>query len=398
MYTTDNRRRIRLGIVSPTPPRPCPVAAYTDELCRMLPLVAPRIGLTVYAIDHGDGRPTTAGRPAAGSIAADDPSAYRRAGQRLRRLGVDVALLEVAPGSAGGPHGRYLLGLTDELTRVGVPYLVAAHQVRQSPPPDDANMLSALCRNAAGVVVSSNSARQALAAGRIVAPRRVAVVPLRPAPELLVRPSAGTRPDVLAGAGAGPVLVTRGHLFPARGIETVVAALPRLAVAHPDIRYVVAGRSLATPVRRTGPDRYRRAVVDTARALGVADRLVLLDTDLPVRDTAALLHATDVYVAPDLDLGRTDDAPLADAVALGLRVVATATPYAREVVGAVVAPGDPVALADAVERALTGPAPERSPWSSVRAAEQIAGLVGLVASPRSAEPHPAPTAGRWTAA
>jgi glycosyltransferase involved in cell wall biosynthesis len=410
MFTTDNPRRlprrqtnclsrIRLAIVSPTPPRPCPVATYTDELCRMLPAVAPRIGLTVYAIDHGDGRPTIAGRPVPGSIAVDDPSAYRRAGQRLQRLGADVVLIEVGPGTAGGPHGRYLLGLTDELTRLGVPYLVAPHQVRPSPSPDDANMLSALCRNAVGVVALSDSARRALASSRIVAPRRVAVVPSRPAPELLIPPRG--RPAALAGCGAGPVLLTMGHLSPARGVDTVIAALPALAAAHPGIRYVVSGRTLASATR-AGSGRYRRALVDAARALRVDHRLIIVDRDLPLMDAAALLHAADVYVAPDLDLGRTDDGPLANAVALGLRVVATNTPFAEELLGdqpdAVVAPGDPGALAGAVERVLATARPAASHRSSAHTAEQIAGLVALVASPRPAPPLKTPATRRRTAA
>ena len=47
-------------------------------------VVAPRIALTVFAIDHGDGPPAIDGRRVEGTIAADDPSAYRRAGQPSR--------------------------------------------------------------------------------------------------------------------------------------------------------------------------------------------------------------------------------------------------------------------------------------------------------------------------
>jgi len=401
MFTTDNRRRIRLAIVSPTPPRPCPVAAYTDELCRMLPTVAPRISLTVYTIDHGDGRPTAGGRRVEGSIAADDPSAYRRAGQRLRRLGADVVLLEVGPGTAGGPHGRYLLGLTDELTRLGVPYLVAAHHVRPSPRPDDADALSALCRPAAGVVVSSASARAALVASRIVPPKRVAVVPAGPAPELLLRP-AGQRSTTRFHFDTGPVLATMGHLSPARGIEVAVAALPLLTATYPGVRYVVAGRTLAALARSAAHDPYRRKVVRAAESWGVAGRLVLLDEDLSAADRVSLLHATDVYVAPDLDVGRTDDAPLTDAVGTGLRVVASRTPYVAETLGdrpaAVVRAGDPAALATAVGRVLAAPAPAPGHRTSVHTAEQIAGLVALVALPRPASPRREPAAGRRSAA
>jgi len=45
-------------------------------------------------------------------------------------VGLTVAvLLQFGPGAAGGPHGRYLLGLTDELSRQHLPYLVTLHGI-----------------------------------------------------------------------------------------------------------------------------------------------------------------------------------------------------------------------------------------------------------------------------
>jgi glycosyltransferase involved in cell wall biosynthesis len=394
MYHTDNRRRIRLAIVSPCPPQASPVAVRTDELCRMLRVVAPRIALSVWAIDGGDGSASTAGdMPVAGRMTSDDPSAYPRAAQRLRRLGVNVALLVFGHGTAGGPHGRYILGLTDELARQGVPYLVALDDVRHSPLPDDADVITALCRPAAGVIVASGSARTALIRNRLVAPRRVAVVPQGAPPELLHprghdTPAVGL-PPALADLPAGPLLSTIGHLRPAKGIEVAIAALPTIATRHPDLSYVVAGRTHAVQARLAG-ERYRGALLRAAEASGVANLVHLLDADLARPDLAALLHATDVYVGSDLDRGRTSSDSLGYALAAGCRVVTTDHPYARETVpdgaGVVVAPGDPTALAAAVNRLLDNPtrragsAPAVS-VSSIFAAEQIAGLVALVASP-----------------
>jgi glycosyltransferase involved in cell wall biosynthesis len=389
MYHADNRHRIRLAVVSLCPPQPSPVAVRTDELCRMLRVVAPRIALSVWAVDRGDGLVPTAGEiPVAGVIAAEDPSAYRRAGQRLRRLGVNVALLMFGHGTAGGPHGRFILGLTDELTRLQLPYLVALDDIHPSPRPDDADVITALCRSAAGVIVTSGCARAALVRNRLVPPAKIAVVPPGAPPELLHLPGHDAPAAGLPHPPAGPLLTTIGHLRPIKGIEVAIAALPMIAKSHPDVRYTVAGRTHAEQARLAG-EWYRAALLRAADAFGVADRLHLVDADLARPDLAALLHTTDVYIASDLDRGRTSSDSLGYALAAGCPVVTTDHPFARETVtdgaGVIIAPGDPAALAAAVDRLLDEPAQRIAPPparpSSISTAEQIAGLVDLIATP-----------------
>jgi glycosyltransferase involved in cell wall biosynthesis len=373
------------------------VATYTDELIRMLRAVAPEVVPSLWAIARGEAAtladeapPVAGGLPAAGVIAFDDPSAYRRAGLRLSRVGSSAALLQFGPGTAGGPHGRYLLGLADELKRQHLPYLVTLHGVRPTTRPDDADVAAALCRNAAGVIVLSQSARSALVHNRIAASGRIAVVPQGAPPELVRtgRPpdeSAQVGPaitDALARISGGPVLTTIGHLRPAKGIEVAVTALPLIAERHPGVRYVVAGRTLDDQLRLSG-EWYRETLARIAETLGVAERLILVDADPTPADLAALLRATDVYLAPDVDRGRTSGGSLGYALAAGRPVVAAANPFANEVVpargGLVVAPGDPTALAAAADTLITDPVTGAGRWpSSIATAEQIAGLVGLI--------------------
>jgi polysaccharide biosynthesis protein PslF len=394
MRALPKPRRIRLAIVSPCPPRTCPVAMYTDELARTLRTVAPEIALSLWAIGPADGatedtagagHPAAGGLPASGVIPIDDPSAYRRAGQSLHRLGAHAALLEYGPGDAGGPHGRHLLGLTDELVRLNVPYLVTLHGVRRAMRPDDADMAAALSRHAAGVIVLSQSARAALVRNRLAAPERVAVVAQGAPPELLRANAADPGPVIaraLSNVRDGPLLTTIGHLRPAKGVEVGVTALPLIAARHPGVRYVVAGRTHDGQLRMAG-EWYRGALVRAAESIGVADRLILVDADPAPANLSALLHATDVYLATDLDRGRTSAGSLSYALAAERRVVAAANPFAREVVpsrgGMLVPPGDPAAVAAAVDQLLDQPDCGQSRWpSSIAMAEQIAGLVNLI--------------------
>lgn len=391
--TARTSQPVRVAVVSPCPPGAGPVAAHTAELIRMLRAVAPGIAPSLWTIAPDGEHPGRAGTAVDGVIVRDDPSAYHRAAARLQRLGTRAAVVQFGPGTAGGPHGRYVLGLGDELHRLGVPYLVTLHGLRPSMRPDEADVVRALCRPAAGVIVLSRSARAAVVHNRLAPPERVAVVAAGAPPELTAPAGAGdpAGPPVAAApagdgplaevgpllAGAGPLLATVGLVRPQTGVEVAVAALPLLAPDRPGVRYAVvgpAGARYATDLRRLAHD------------LGVADRFLLVDTEPGPADLAALLRATDVYLEPDLDRGRTDSGPLGCALAAGRRVVVTDSPFGREVVpatgGLLVPPGDPAALAAAAGRLLDSPPPPTARWpSSAVTAEQIAGLVGLVLGP-----------------
>ena len=147
----------------------------------------------------------------------------------------------------------------------------------------------------------------------------------------------------------GPILLTVARLATSegpKGYDTVVRALPELARRFPNLRYVLAGK---------GPDADR--VRALARSLGVADRLVLpgfvADADLP-----ALYRAADLFVMPSRKEGF--GIVFLEAMACGTPVVAGNADGSADAVcdgelGAMVDPGDPVALAGALAEALSDP-------------------------------------------
>ena len=145
-------------------------------------------------------------------------------------------------------------------------------------------------------------------------------------------------------------LVTVARLEQAKGIDTVIQALPAILERAPDVGYVIAGR---------GPDRER--LEKLAHKLGVADRVRFLglvgDQDLP-----AVYNLGSVYLGMSRRVGRMDvegfGISLVEASACGLPVVAGNSGGIPDAVrdgetGILVPPEDPAALADAVCRVLT---------------------------------------------
>ncbi len=145
----------------------------------------------------------------------------------------------------------------------------------------------------------------------------------------------------------------------------MIAALPAVVARHPQVLYLIAGRTHPQVARRAGEE-YRlmleRQVVD----LGIGDHVEFDDRFLSVGELADLLGATDVFVTPYRSREQSASGALTFALAAGCAAVSTPYWYAEDMLrsgaGKLVPFDDPAALAAAVndfieqpERARRGP-------------------------------------------
>ncbi len=143
-----------------------------------------------------------------------------------------------------------------------------------------------------------------------------------------------------------PLAVCVGRLAEQKGQDVLVAAMS--FVARP-LRLVLVG---------DGPD--RDALQAQVTRLGLEDRVQLVGA---VDDGLPWIGSADLVVLPSRQEGLPG--ALVEALACGRRVVATSCPTGpRELLGdrgVLVTPGDPVALARGIGRALDGPPPAFDP-------------------------------------
>lgn len=140
-----------------------------------------------------------------------------------------------------------------------------------------------------------------------------------------------------------------GRIRAQKGTDVFVDAMERLAPGHPGLCALVMGRATE---RHQGFERdLRRRVAEN----GLSDRIRFLP-EVPVSDMAAWYQVLDLFVAPQRweGFGLT---PL-EAMSCGVPVVATTVGAFPELVvdgvtGALVAPGDPAAMAEAVNEWLS---------------------------------------------
>jgi glycosyltransferase involved in cell wall biosynthesis len=283
---------------------------------------------------------------------------YLRAARLLGRLDVDVVLLEHEYGIFGGRDGEYVLSFARELSQ---PLVVTLHTLLTEPEPHQLKVLTALCKEAERVVVMTETARHLLLALDACAADKIRVVP-HGAPALLRHRRdeqlAGRRPLYVAPVVGGYeqmqtrfLLSTFGLLSAGKGLETVIEALPAIVERHPEVLYLIAGRTHPQVVRREG-EKYRLELQRRVIDLGLEEHVEFDDRFLSIDELADLLAATDIFVTPYRNREQIASGALTFAIAAGCAAISTPYRYAEDVLasgaGRLVPFADPLALADAV--------------------------------------------------
>ena len=192
-----------------------------------------------------------------------------------------------------------------------------------------------------------------------------ALEPMGPWDRLALLPNPLPSMPALAAVGgvSRPVgFITVARLVPQKGLDVLIAALPRLS-----------GAAAEWPVTLVGDGPEREALQQQANALGVASRMRCLGFR---SDPERFLAEAAVFVLPSRFEGMPN--ALLEAMAAGLAVIVTdASPGPLEVVesgvsGLVVPSDDPAALAEAMQGLVSDP--DRCRRMGAAARERIAAL------------------------
>jgi glycosyltransferase involved in cell wall biosynthesis len=328
---------VRTAIFSTYPPRACGIGTFSYDLRTAL-LEAEDIDAvsSVVVVDE----PSNPERPEIlSTVSQGTRGDYVRAARLLGRMDIDVVLLQHEYGIFGGPDGEYVLSFARELAQ---PLVVTLHTILSEPTSRQQRILTELCEQAERVIVMTDTARRLLLASGACDDLKIRIVP-HGAPVALGR----RRQDLAAGGRSVYVtplsggydrmrsrflLSTFGLISPGKGLEIAIAALPAVVERHPEVLYLIAGRTHPQVARREG-EQYRlmleRRVVD----LDLGAHVAFDDRFLSVDELADLLAATDVFVTPYRNREQIASGALTFAVAAGCAAVSTPYWYAQDMLG-----------------------------------------------------------------
>jgi glycosyltransferase involved in cell wall biosynthesis len=338
---------VRTAIVSTYPPRACGIGTFAADVRATLLGVPGIERAELVAVVNEPSSPQRRGL--LGTIAQNVRGDYVRSARMLDRLDVDVVLLQHEYGIFGGPDGEYVLSFARNLSQ---PLVVTLHTVLSEPTPHQAEVLADLCAEAELVIVMTETALRLLVASGACPEEKVRVVPHGAPTRLTARAAKEPgEPSPYSSDGDRFLLSTFGLISAGKGLETVIEALPGIVERHPEVVYVIAGRTHPDVARREG-ERYRLMLERRVLELGLGDHVEFDDRFLAIEELSDLLAATDVFVTPYHGREQIASGALTFAIAAGCGVVSTPYWYAQDMLasgaGRLVPFGDPAALASAV--------------------------------------------------
>lgn len=329
------------GFLSTYPPTQCGLATFTASLATHMAAGA-EVGI-VRIVDRvqPDARPEVVHQLLTGATGSGISAAAA-----LDRF--DVAVIQHEYGIYGGADGE---AVVEVLRSLHVPAIVVLHTVLASPTPHQRTVLEDVVRDAAAIVVMTQTAQRRLLDGYLVHSEKVVVIPH------------GAPTDWAAAAervptGGAPSILTWGLLGPGKGIEWAIEALAALGDLDPAPRYLVSGQTHPRVLERQG-DAYRDRLKALAVELGVDHLVEFDDRYLDQASLRKLVASADVVLLPYDSKDQVTSGVLIEAVTCRRPVVATAFPHAVELLsagaGTVVPQQDAPAIATALRRVLTEP-------------------------------------------
>ncbi len=343
-HSPTNSTINRIGFIGNYLPRQCGIATFTTDLCEAVAAEYGEttcIALPVNDIETGYAYPTRVRF----ELTEKDIDSYLRAADFLHTNNVDLVCLQHEYGIFGGRAGSHILALLRELR---MPIVTTLHTILQDPDPDQRRVLEEVAALSDRLVVMSKRGAEFLQEIYRVLPEKIDLIPHGIPDVPFVDPS--FHKD-LFGVEGKIVLLSFGLLSANKGIENVIAALPKIVARYPNVVYIILGAT-HPHVKRLDGETYRLSLQRMAQEKGVEGHVIFYNRFVSLEELVEFIGATDIYLTPYLNEAQIVSGTLAYTLGAGKAVISTPYWYAEEMLaeerGALVPFRDPAALAEQV--------------------------------------------------
>lgn len=316
---------MKLAYIGTYPPRECGIGTFTKDLFHSM-VSANGIdtnankGFVVALNDHNQAHPYP--EEVKLIIQQEQQADYLEAANFINLSGADLCILEHEFGIFGGQNGVYILPL---LHRLKIPLVVTLHTVLNAPSYNEKAVLKEICKMASKIVVMSHKAVGFLTNLYDVPNKKIAFIE-HGVPDLHFDQAQSKKEFKLENK---KILLTFGFIGRNKGIETVVKALPKIIEKHPEVLYMVLGKTHPNVLRHSGEE-YRSYLHRLIKNLSVTDHVLFLNEFIDQKELFKYLAACDVYITPYLNEAQITSGTLSYAMGSGCAVISTPYWYASE--------------------------------------------------------------------
>ncbi|TDN86388.1 glycosyltransferase involved in cell wall biosynthesis [Salegentibacter sp. 24] len=316
---------MKIAFIGTYPPRECGIGTFTQNLALAMTLKEhhgeknhKRLVIAINDYDETHVYPPEVKL----TIGQEQQTDYLKAANFINSNGVDVCILEHEFGIFGGNGGVYILPL---LHHVKIPIIVTLHTILEVPSYTEKAILKEICKMADKVVVMSQMAISFLTSIYDVPKDKIAFIE-HGVPNIEFDKKQSKKELKLKKK---KVLMTFGFIGRNKGIETVIKALPQIIKSHPEVLYMVLGKTHPNVLRNSGEE-YRNYLQLLIKNLKLQDHIILLNEFIDETELFRYLSACDIYITPYLNEAQITSGTLSYAMGSGCAVVSTPYWHAAE--------------------------------------------------------------------
>jgi glycosyltransferase involved in cell wall biosynthesis len=345
-------KNMKIAVIGNYLPRQCGIATFTTDLCDSLAGQLKKSGerLTVVAMDDiekGYHYPDRVGFQVRANVQSD----YIHAAEFLNVNKFDAAILQHEFGIFGGEDGSHIFHLIKNLR---MPVIATLHTVLKKPSDGQRVVIQELAKHTDALIVMAHKARVLLNDSYGIEDSKIIFIP-HGMPDVPFAKSGSDSFRTQLGMSGRKILLTFGLLSPGKGIEVMLNAMPKIIERHPDIVYIVLGKTHPHIIKDTG-DSYRQLLYQLVSRLGIDDHVLFHNRFVDLETLTQYMTNADLYVSPYLKEEQIVSGTLAYALGMGTAVISTPYWHAQELLaegrGCLVPFNDPVVLAEKIDHLL----------------------------------------------
>ncbi|MBI4648334.1 MAG: glycosyltransferase family 4 protein [Bacteroidia bacterium] len=316
---------MKLAYIGTYPPRECGIGTFTMNLYKSMVMNNESTkdsieGFIVAMNDHDQ----TFNYPeeVKQTIRQEHQRDYLEAVKFINLSGVDLCILEHEFGIYGGQNGIYILPL---LHRLEIPLIVTLHTIVKTPSYNEKAVLQEICKMAHKVVVMSHTAIKFLISIYNVDKEKIIFIE-HGVPDIQFNQKKTKKEFKLENK---KLLLTFGIISRNKGIETVIKALPKVIEKHPEVLYMVLGKTHPNVLRHSGEE-YRNYLRRLIKSLNLGDHVFFMNEFVAQKELFKYLSASDIYITPYLNEAQITSGTLSYAIGVGSAVISTPYWHASE--------------------------------------------------------------------
>lgn len=311
-------------IVSSYPPRECGLATFSNDIANSVKKVfGDTLPIEVCALQNEKNN-FEYGDEVTYVLSTAFIDEYRHVAEKINeRKDIGLVCIQHEFGLYGGDYGDYLLAF---LLALNKPIITVFHTVIPEPDKKRKKVVRALADLSNKIIVLTNKSREILINQYSCQISKIKVIPhgthivLWEQKEILKKEYLFSDKIVMS---------TFGLISENKSIETVLYSLPEIVTKHPEIIYLVIGKTHPEIIKREG-EKYRDKLMDIVKELHLENNVVFINEYLELKQLLKFLTLSDIYLFTSKDPNQAVSGTFAYALSCGCAVISTPIPHAVE--------------------------------------------------------------------